>query len=105
MQPRFVYVTCKNKEEALLIGQVVVKERLAACANVIGGMAAVYWWKGELVTEQEAVLIFKTQENRMDALIEKVKSEHSYSVPCVVALPILEGNPDYLSWIIKESEN
>ena len=103
MEARFVYVTCKNKEEAQIVGEAVVRDRLAACANILAGMSSIYWWKGELVMEQEAVLIFKSREELMEKLIEKVKAVHSYAVPCVVALPILEGNPDYLQWIAQET--
>ena len=103
MQAIFVYVTCKDRQEATTIGKAVVEARLAACANILDGMASIYWWEGRLETSNEAVLIFKTSENLLDSLTSKVKSLHSYSVPCVVGLPILGGNPDYLAWIAKET--
>ncbi len=85
MQAIFVYVTCKDRQEATTIGKAVVEARLAACANILDGMASIYWWEGRLETSNEAVLIFKTSENLLDSLTSKVKSLHSYSVPCVVA--------------------
>lgn len=104
MQPRFVYLACKNKEEALIVGENCVQERLAACANIFESMTSIYWWEGELVKDEEAVLVLKTEAQLMGKLIDKVKSIHSYDVPCIVALPILEGNPAYLQWIVKETQ-
>lgn len=103
MQALFVYVTCKDKAEALEIGKAMVEGRWAACANIVDGMESIYWWEGKLESGKESVLILKTQENLLDALTEKVKSLHSYSVPCVVALPIVGGNADYLAWSTKET--
>jgi periplasmic divalent cation tolerance protein len=103
MEPKFVYVTCKNREEALEIGKGIVEDRLAACANVIGGMEAIYWWEGKVVTGTEAVLIMKSRSGLIERLIEKVKELHSYSVPCIVSLPIETGNPEYLKWIREET--
>jgi periplasmic divalent cation tolerance protein len=102
MEPIFVYVTCQDREEALRIGKAVVEQRLAACANVVDGMESVYWWQGKLESSKECILIFKSQKASLDALTEAVKKRHSYSLPCVVALPILGGNGDYLSWIDQE---
>lgn len=104
MEPRFIYITCPNREEALKIGKGVVESRLAACANVIGGMESIYWWEGKVVTDTEVVLIMKSQSDLIEALIGKVKELHSYSVPCIVSLPILEGNPDYLKWLAEETK-
>ncbi len=96
----FVYVTCKNRAEALNVGKSVVEARLAACANIIDGMESIYWWQGELQVEKEAILIMKSRRDLFEELTEKVKSEHSYEVPCVVALPIQTGNQDYLNWLM-----
>lgn len=103
MRPVFVYVTCKNREEALQIGQSLVEARLAACANVIDGMESVYWWEGKVVTDKEAVLIMKTRSGLIKKLTKQVKELHSYSVPCVVGLPIEMGNHDYFKWIKQET--
>lgn len=100
---RFVYVTVATRDEALNIGRTVVEERLAACANVIDGMASVYWWQGKVETTTEAVLILKSRAPLIERLTARVKALHSYSVPCVAALPIEAGNPDYLRWIETET--
>lgn len=99
----FVYVTTPSEDEALRIGRAVVEARLAACANVLAPMRSVYWWEGALEEGQEAVLILKTTGAALSALSARVKALHAYACPCVVALPIAFGNPDYLEWITRES--
>ncbi|MBI3453797.1 MAG: divalent-cation tolerance protein CutA [Rhodospirillales bacterium] len=99
MEFRTLYVTVGNIEEARRIGRALVEARLVACANLIPGVESVYWWQGEIAEDREVVLIAKTRADRVDVAIAKVKSMHSYAVPCVVALPILAGNRDYFDWI------
>ena len=104
MKLNLVYVTTKDKDEARRIGRALVESRLAACVNIIDGVNSIYWWEGEVQDETEAVLIAKTKEALVPELIEKVKALHSYSCPCVVSLPIQDGNPDFLSWIESETQ-
>jgi periplasmic divalent cation tolerance protein len=99
----FIYVTAGSVEEAERIGRALVAERLAACANILPGMRSIYWWDGKMEEASEAVLVLKTWRTNLDSLTARVKALHSYAVPCVVALPIEAGNPDYLAWIAKES--
>lgn len=102
---RFLYITASSKEEALKIGRALVEERLVACANVIDGVSSLYWWEGKVQEDSEAVLIAKTQEKLVEAVIEKVKSLHSYSCPCVIALPIESGHEPYLQWLAAETRD
>ncbi len=81
-----------------------MQERLAACVNIFDKMNSLYWWKGEVQDDTEAVLIAKTKSSSVSAIIEKVKSIHSYECPCIVSWPIQEGNPDFLDWIQKETK-
>lgn len=99
MSASFAYITCASAEEARRIGRVLVEERLAACANMIGGMRSVYRWQGQIEEDEETILIAKTRGELMDALIARVRELHSYDVPCVVELPLARGNEDYLRWI------
>ena len=100
---RFVYITASDEAEAARIGEALVRERLAACANVLPGVRSFYWWEGEVQDGREAVLVLKTKAALVDRLVQKVQSLHSYSCPCVVALPIENGNPDFLRWIGSET--
>ena len=99
MVAHLVYVTAANRAAALKIARVIVENRLAACANVLDGATSVYWWDGKLTEESEAVLIAKTTSDMTSALIAKIMEIHDYSCPCVVTLPIAEGNPDFLRWV------
>ena len=100
-----VYITAGSVEEASRIGRVLVEERLAAWANVIDGMRSIYRWQGKIEEEPEAVLIAKTRTGMIDRLTERVRGLHSYDCPCVVGLPIVGGNPDYLDWIDAETDS
>jgi periplasmic divalent cation tolerance protein len=100
----FVYVTASSEEEADRLGTALVEERLAACVNILPGVRSRYWWEGKLVRDTEAVLIAKTRRALFKPLMERVKALHSYRCPCVVALPIEDGNPAYLGWIDAETK-
>jgi periplasmic divalent cation tolerance protein len=100
---RFVYITTRDEAEAARIGEALVRERLAACANVIGPIRSFYWWEGAVQDEREAVLVLKSRRELIDSLVARVKALHSYSCPCVVALEIAEGDPDFLRWIGEET--
>jgi len=99
----FVYVTAPSATAAEKIGATVVEEGLAACANVIGPMRSVFRWRGRIERAREAVLILKTRKARVAALTRRIKALHSYTVPCVVAIPIVGGNPDFLNWVSAEA--
>lgn len=94
-----VFVTAGSREEADRIGQALVDERLAACANLVPAITSTYWWKGKVERTGEALLVLKTREDLVDALQARVRALHSYTVPEVIAFPIVGGNPDYLRWI------
>ncbi len=102
--PRFIYITASSRDEALKIGRALVSERLAALANALPGAHSVYWWQGRMVEADECVLVAKTRAGLVDRLIGRVRALHSYTCPGIVALPILEGNPDYLAWIAAETK-
>lgn len=98
------YLTCANLEEAHKIGRRLVEKRLAACVNIIPKVFSYYWWKGELVTDEEVGLIAKTQASLKKKIIEEVKKVHSYEVPAILFLPIIDGNPDFLGWVKEETK-
>ena len=98
----FVYMTVGSKKEALAIGNELVTNRLAACVNIIDQMNSIYRWDGEIRYDSEVVMIAKTLSSKVPELIEIVKANHSYECPCIVTLPIISGNPDFLSWIARE---
>lgn len=103
MEAFFVYVTAKDTAEAQMIARMVVEERLAACANLLGGIRSIYWWDGKLCEDAEVALVLKTSEIRKTELIARIKQLHSYDTPCIACLPITDGNPDFLDWIAAET--
>ncbi len=105
MDIRVVYITCANIEEAKKIGREIVEKRFAACANIIDKIESFYWWEGKLQEDKEALIIAKTKSSLVNELIKKVKDIHSYECPCIVTLPVLEGNTDFLEWIIEETKD
>ncbi len=94
-----VFVTVGNREEASRLARALVEERLAACVNLIPTVASTYWWRGQIEQADEVLLVIKTRQDLLDVLTTRVRALHSYTVPEVVALPILGGNPAYLAWI------
>ena len=98
----FVYMTAGGTEEARKIGKILLKSKLAACVNIISNMNSIYIWKGEIQDDEEAVLIAKTTASLVPALVEKVKSIHSYDCPCIVSLPVVSGNKAFLNWVVEQ---
>lgn len=100
---RLVYVTTDGPGEARRIGEALLRERLAACVNIVDGMTSLYRWQGEVREGNEAILIAKTRRQLVEALTRRVVALHSYDCPCVVSLPIEAGNPAFLDWIGAET--
>jgi len=98
-----VFVTCGSEEEALKIAHSLVEERLAACVNLVFPVRSIYRWEGKIWDEKEWILFIKTQKERFEELERKVKSLHSYSVPEIIGLPIVEGSSSYLQWLLGET--
>lgn len=98
-----VYVTAADAEEAEEIGRAMVEARLAACANVFPQMMPIFHWEGEIGEGAESVVILKTTQSRVAALIEAVEAMHSYDCPCAVVLPIVGGSRAFLDWISQET--
>jgi periplasmic divalent cation tolerance protein len=98
-----LYVTASDVQEAAKIARTLVKERLVACANVLGAVRSFYRWEGEIQDDEEAVLIAKTGAERVEETTARIKALHSYDVPCVVAVPLVGGNEEFLTWIASET--
>lgn len=103
MRVMCVYATAGGPEEAGRIGRIVVEERLAACANIIDPVQSVFWWQEKIEESKEAALILKTAEDRVAALIARIKELHSYACPCIEAWPIEVANEDFRAWVLRET--
>lgn len=94
-----VLVTCGNADEASRIARTLVDQRLAACVNISTPVRSIYRWQGKLADEQEVLLVVKTARPLFDRVRRAVEKLHSYQVPEVVCLPIIDGAPNYLNWL------
>jgi periplasmic divalent cation tolerance protein len=94
-----VLCTCSSREEGMRIAQALVEERLAACVNVLPGVASVYRWQGQVETAEEVLLVMKTAEQRFPQLCERIAALHSYEVPEIISLAVRAGAEKYLAWL------
>jgi periplasmic divalent cation tolerance protein len=94
-----VLTTTGRADEAHRISDELLTKRLAACVQVIGPIASRYWWKDELESAEEWLLIAKTRAERFDEVDVAIRAAHTYDVPEVTALRVEAGSPDYLDWI------
>ena len=103
-QPSYIVVliTAKDIEEAQKIAKSLIKRRQAACVNIIPEVNSHFWWQDKLNSTRESLLVVKTKESLLPDIIKSVKKIHSYSVPEIIALPIVGGHEDYLDWIDHE---
>ncbi len=102
---RLLYITTKDKEEAIKIGKCLVEERLVACINMIDGMESMYWWQGQIEFGKECILLAKTLSSTVESIITRVKELHSYTCPCILSINIEDGNQEYLEWLSQEVKN
>jgi len=96
---RVVVLITAPPGDAGRIARTLVEEKLAACVNVVEGVRSIYWWQGRVEEDGETLLVAKTLLSLMPRLIERVKEIHPYTVPEIIALPIIAGNPEYLAWM------
>ena len=94
-----VYVTVGSSDEADRFARALVEERLAACVNRLGPAHSIYRWQGQVEQSEEELLIIKTRKGLFHRLKKRVEELHSYSVPEIIALPIVEGSEVYLKWL------
>ena len=97
-----VLSTCPSRKEAKRIARGLVEARLAACVNIIDGVASIYSWKGKLEESKEVMLVVKSRRDLLGVLQERLASMHSYEVPEAIAIPVVDGLPAYLEWIDRE---
>jgi periplasmic divalent cation tolerance protein len=100
----FVYTTYPSLVEAERAGRRIVERRLAACVNILPGMISHYWWEGKVERGEEVVMIFKTRATLAEAVRVAVKETHPYTTPAIVVLPVEGGDPEYLGWVLAETE-
>jgi periplasmic divalent cation tolerance protein len=98
-----VQTTTDSRAEAMELCRAAVEARLAACAQVAGPVASMYWWEEGLERAEEWLVLFKLPADRFDELSAFLSERHSYDEPEIVALPIVTGSPAYLAWMREET--
>jgi periplasmic divalent cation tolerance protein len=98
-EPIAVFITAANKEEARLLAETLVNNRLAACVQILPDMESVYRWQGVIERQAEVLLIAKTKRDKFAELETEVRRIHSYETPEIIALPITDGSTSYLEWL------
>ncbi|MFA6384589.1 MAG: divalent-cation tolerance protein CutA [Candidatus Omnitrophota bacterium] len=94
-----VLITAANKKQARMIAGALVERKLVACVNVIDRVSSLFWWKKKVDKATEVLIVAKSTRGKLPRIIASVKSLHSYTVPEIIALPVVGGNRDYLDWI------
>jgi len=98
-----VLITAPGGSGGAALARTLVEEHLVACINVVPVVRSIYWWKGEVQDDAEALLLCKTSRERFDALETRVRELHPYDVPEVIALPIELGSAPYLAWLAEQT--
>lgn len=94
-----VYAVFADPAEAQRIGRTMVEERLAACINILGPCRSIYRWEGAIETATEAPALLKTTDSKADALIQRIKELHSYSVPAIAVYPVERLSTEFAEWV------
>jgi periplasmic divalent cation tolerance protein len=98
-EPIIVQCTTSSAEEARRIARALLEAKLAACASIAAQVESHYWWQGAIEQSDECLMLIKTTRERFDAVRRAILEHHSYAVPEIVALPIVEGHDAYLKWL------
>lgn len=96
---QLLYVTFASKEEAVYVADELIKRQLIRCANILPEMLSVYEWEEKVQKETEVIGIFKTSDAKLELAIKHIEALHSYECPCIMALPIKQGNSAFLEWV------
>ena len=93
----------RSKEELGKIAEHLVSAKLVACANVLGPMSSYFFWDGKLCCEEEGLMIAKSSRQMFEKVCTAIRELHSYELPEIIALPVVEGLPEYLRWVLDET--
>jgi periplasmic divalent cation tolerance protein len=100
-----VFSTCDSEEQAGRIARELVEQKLAACVNILPGARSIYRWKGQMEDSAEWLLIIKSRRDLMDKLRSTIGKIHTYEVPELLAVPVVDGSESYLAWLDRELDS
>jgi periplasmic divalent cation tolerance protein len=96
---QLVLTTAGSEDQALTIARELVNRRLAACVSIVTHLCSIFRWKGEVSEEEEKLLIIKSERRLFPRVRETIRELHSYDLPEILAVPIQDGDPEYLGWL------
>lgn len=94
-----VFVSCESSQQAKKLVDSLLNDQIIACAQMLKGVESFYRWQGQITQSNEVLLVLKTTANHFNAIETSIKKLHSYDVPEILAVPVVEGSTDYLKWI------
>lgn len=100
-----VLSACDSQEQAEKLARHLVEMRVAACVNIVAGARSFYRWKGAIEETPEWLLVIKSRRDLFDAIKTEIGKIHSYEVPELLALPVVEGSESYLEWLDRELDH
>ncbi|MCF7803649.1 MAG: divalent-cation tolerance protein CutA [Candidatus Marinimicrobia bacterium] len=103
ISPVVILITCGNSEEAQTISNTLVRRKLIACGNIVPEITSIFNWEKKVTHDSEVLVIAKSQNELFDEVVKVVKELHSYQTPEIIALPVIKGSEDYLTWLVDET--
>ncbi|MCR9295613.1 MAG: divalent-cation tolerance protein CutA [bacterium] len=97
-----VTTTLETAEQAEMLAEKVVQERLAACVQITGPITSVYSWQGKLCKSTEYRCTIKTIGRLLDPLMEAIRDLHPYDVAEILATPVVKASSDYVQWMLQQ---
>lgn len=94
-----IFITAPNPDKGEEIARALVTEGIAACASIIPRITSIYRWDGKICQDEEVLIVVKSRKSLFPEIRDRVKSLHSYDVPEIISLPVIDGLPDYLHWL------
>lgn len=94
-----LYSSFADKGEAISAARTLLKEKLVACVNIFDNATSLYFWQEEMLEESEVIFVAKTGAARLQEAMARLKTLHSYKIPCILAYPAADGYAPYIQWV------
>jgi periplasmic divalent cation tolerance protein len=94
-----IYSTFADKDSAAKMAEILLGEKLIACANILPSHIAIYEWEGVVNHDEEIIALFKTTERNWETARDVIAANHSYDTPCILKIPVADGAPEFLQWV------